>query len=356
MHQFAIRAGITAGVTVIGTGLVAAAPVTVPPPTARLLGIQLTAGAEDITLDFVRHGQSTDDLNGILGTLPPGAHLTPLGVQQSDEVAQDIQQEYPAGLSGVYASQLIRTQETAAAVAHDFGTNVQVLPDLNEIPAGVLEEQPRNLFVEAGYFFPMAAWILGNLSVTEPGTTYNGAQFDEQVTNAVDTIYNNTVAGNGPPTDVAVSSGGVIAIWTLLNVKNPDFLAIIDSVLKNGGPPPNAGQDIIEGNPTDGWTLVSWDGTPVPQTPNLIDALYVDYRDLFMAEQLAIYNIGQAIQGGDQADITAALQTGYSQIVAAMEEFPKAVAETFAQASSDGASTAGAAAGESVSDSLLGSL
>ncbi|HEX7321373.1 MAG TPA: histidine phosphatase family protein [Mycobacterium sp.] len=349
MHRTAIRPWTIAGVAVAGAGLVAVTPVTVPPRAVQVLDIQLTSDAEDITLDFVRHGQSTDDVNNILGTLPPGAPLSPLGEQQADTVAQAIQQEFPGGIAGIYASDLIRTQETGDALAQLPGMpDVQVLSDLNEIPAGVLEEQPRNLLVEAGYFLPMASWILGNLFVSEPGTTYNGAEFDEQVTNAVDTIYNNTVAGNGPMTDVAVSSGGVIAIWTLLNVKNPDFLAIIDSVLANGGPPPNAGQDILEGSPTDGWTLVSWDGTPVPQTPDLIDGLYVDYRDLAITEQLALWNIWEAIQGGNQADITTAVDNGFQQVSAALTEFPHAVMDTLSQASSG----AGTAAGEGILDSL----
>lgn len=116
--------------------------------------------------------------------------------------------------------------------------DVQVLSDLNEIPAGLFEEQPRNLLTEASFFLPMASWILGNLFVSEPGTAYNGVVFDDQIDSAVQTMYDNTLAGDGPMTDVAYSSGGVIAIWILMNVKNPDVWPIIQTVLENGGPPP----------------------------------------------------------------------------------------------------------------------
>jgi broad specificity phosphatase PhoE len=343
---------ITAGVALASAGVVTITPVTAPPTAVHVFDIQLTGDAEEITLDFVRHGQSTDDLNGILGTLPPGAPLTELGEQQADAIAQAIQEEFPNGIAGIYASELIRTQQTAEPLAQALGMDVQVLLGLNEIPAGILEGPPRDLPTEIGYFLPFAAWVLGNLFVPEPGTTYNGAEFDEQVTNAVDTIYNNTVAGNGPLTDVAYSSGGPIAIWTLLNVKNPDFLPIIQSALENGGPPPNAGQAILEGNPTDGWTLVSFDGHDVPETPNLLDGLYVDYRDLVIPPQLALYNIYEAIQGGDQADMTSALQTGFDQVVTALQQFPQSVIDTITGAMGDSTGIAG----DSAVDGLLGAI
>lgn len=341
---------ITVGIALAGAGIVTATPVAAP-PSARAFDIALTA--EDITLDLVRHGQSTDDLNNILGTLPPGAHLTDLGEQQAAAVAQDIQQQFPDGIAGIYASELVRTQETMAAVAALPGMpGVQVLSDLNEIPAGIFEEQPRSLISEASFFYPMAMWILGNLFVSEPGTNYNGVVFEQQVNQAVQTMYDNTIAGDGPTTAVASSSGGDIAIWILMNVKNPDIWPILQTVLENGGPPPNAGQAILEGNPTDGWTMVSWDGIAVPATPDLFTGLFVDYRDLVTAPQIALWNIWEAIQGGDQADITAALQTGFNQVVAAFEAFPQAVIDTITGAFGSGAG----GAADSLADGLMGAI
>ncbi|GFG68823.1 phosphoglycerate mutase family protein [Mycolicibacter senuensis] len=341
----------SAGIAVAGAGIVVAIPVASPPPSAHAFDIALTA--EDITLDLVRHGQSTDDLNNILGTLPPGAHLTDLGEQQAHDVAAAIQQEYPDGIAGIYASELVRTQESAAALALLPGMpDVQVLSDLNEIPAGLFEEQPRNLLTEASFFLPMASWILGNLFVSEPGTAYNGVVFDDQIDSAVQTMYDNTLAGDGPMTDVAYSSGGVIAIWILMNVKNPDVWPIIQTVLENGGPPPNGGQAVLEGNPTDGWTLVSWDGIPVSPTPDLFTGLFVDFRDLITAPQIALWHLWEAIQGGDSADITAALQTGFNDVVAAFTGFPQAVMDTLTGAMGDAAGGSAADTGDVIGDAL----
>ncbi|OBH15392.1 histidine phosphatase family protein [Mycolicibacter terrae] len=341
MQRLLSCSGIAAGIPLVAAGVIT--PVTAPPAAAAQLDdIRLTA--TDITLDLVRHGESTDDANGILGTLPPGAHLTELGDQQAVDVAKAIQQEFPDGIAGIYASQLVRTQETADPLAQALGLDVQILPGLNEIPAGFLEGQPRDLVTEIGYFGPMAAWVLGLLFVPEIGSI-NGVQFDEQVDDAIGTIYDNTLAGNGPLTDVAYSSGGPIAIWALMNVKNPPIFLLAQQLLQTLGPPPNAGQAILQGNPTDGWTMLSWDGTPVVQTPDLLTGLFVDYRDLVTAPQIALWNIWEAILGGNSADIATALQTGFNQVVAAVEAFPQAVIDTITGAMGD-------AAGSSAGDAL----
>ncbi|MBS9533992.1 phosphoglycerate mutase family protein [Mycobacterium sp. M1] len=355
MQSLINRPLTAAGIALVGVGLVTVTPVTAAASAAaHLVDIQLTA--EDITLDLVRHGQSTDDVNNILGTTPPGAHLSALGETQAADVAAAIQKEFPDGIAGIYASELVRTQETAAALAGLPGMpSVTVLPDLNEIPAGLVEGHPRDLFTEASFFLPMASWILGNVLVSEPGTSYNGVVFNDQVNNAVDTIYNNTIAGNGPMTDVAYSSGGDIAIWTLMNVKNPDIWPIIQTVLANGGPPPNAGQAVLEGNPTDGWTMVSWDGIKVPATPDLFTGLFVDFRNVIVAPQIALWHIWEAIQGGDQTDISNAIHTGFNQVVAALQQFPQSVIDTITQATADSTGGAGGAAAESLGD-VIGSL
>jgi hypothetical protein len=53
---------------------------------------------------------------------------------------------------------------------------------------------------------------------------------------------------------VVFSQGEAIMVWTLMNVKNPK------TALLTSHPLPNIGRVVISGNPTDGWTLVDWDG------------------------------------------------------------------------------------------------
>lgn len=237
MQRAVNRARAAVGIALIGCGLGAAAPVAATAAAGSAWAVRLTAGAEQITLDLVRHGQSTDDLNDILGTLPPGAPLSDAGVQQANTVAAAIQDEFPGGLAGIYASDLIRTQQTAAPLAAALGMDVGLLSGLNEVGAGIFEGQPRDLVTEIGYFAPMAAWVLGFPLVSEFGSI-NGVQFDDQVGGAVDAIYHDTVDAGGPLADVAYTSGGVIAIWTLMNVKNPPIALLVQQLLETLGPPP----------------------------------------------------------------------------------------------------------------------
>lgn len=282
MGQPTVRSWLT--VTVAGAGLVAAHPVA--PPGVDVAGIDLAAA--DITLDFVRHGQSVDNAENILGTVPPGAPLTATGVQQAQDVAPVIQGEFPGGVDGIYASGFVRAQETAAPLAQLLGLNVQVLPGLNEINAGVLDARPLNLVTDLGYLAGPLAWIAGLYLMPQWGSTTdpNGVAFNDRVTDAVSTIYHDSIAGTGatdPSTDVAFSHAGTIAAWTLMNVKNPDFGLVVDELLATHLPLSNTGQVVLEGNPTDGWTLVSWDGHAVAATPDLVTALFVDVRDLITA-------------------------------------------------------------------------
>ncbi|MEO8814680.1 MAG: histidine phosphatase family protein [Mycobacterium sp.] len=350
MQQLANRPWITAGVVLVGAGVIAVTPVAAPLPDFQALGVQLTAGK--LTLDLVRHGQSVDNVEGILGTTPPGAALTDLGDQQAHDVAPVILAEFPGGIDGIYASELIRTQETAAPLAQLLGMDTQVLPGLNEIDAGVLDGAPLNTFTEIGYILPSLMWILGVYGVPELGSTLdpNGMAFEDRVNEAIQTIYNGSVSGNADMTDVAFSHAGTIATWTLMNVKNPDFSVVLKELIDTHSPLSNTGEVVIEGNPTDGWTLVSYDGQAVPQTPDLLTSLFVDWRDLNTAPQMASWHIWEALQGGDPATISAALQNGFDEVTAALARFPQAVIDSLTGALGDGTGVAGQSAAESVGD------
>jgi hypothetical protein len=79
---------------------------------------------------------------------------------------------------------------------------------------------------------------------------------------------------------------------------------------------------VVQGDPTDGWTLVSYDGVAVPQDPGLSTELFVDFRNLIEAPQFAGYDIYETLLTGNSATIDAALQTGLSQVDAALSQFP----------------------------------
>ncbi len=197
-----------------------------------------------ITLTFVRHAQSQGNASGLNDTSVPGPTLTALGEQQAQKAADALRGK---DFDGIFASTMVRTQQTAAPLARDLGEQVQVLPGLREIEAGRFEGRPE---AEAAstYFLAPALWLEGNRTARIPGSI-DGNEFNDRFTGAVQTIYD-----SGDQKPVAFAHGGSIMLWTMMNVRNPR-----DSLLE-AHPLPNTGRVVIKGNPITGWTLVDWDG------------------------------------------------------------------------------------------------
>ncbi|MCV7227307.1 histidine phosphatase family protein [Mycolicibacterium komossense] len=202
------------------------------------------AAPPSITVTFIRHAESEANAAGVINTVVPGPGLTPEGGQQAQKVANDLRGK---NYDGVFASAMVRTQETAAPLAKDLGKQVQVLPGLNEISAGRFEGE-SGAGAMAAYFVAPSAWLKGDRNAAIP-ESINGNQFNNDFTAAVQKIYD-----SGDKNPVAFSHGAAIMVWTAMNVTNPK-----DSLLTTH-PLPNVGRVVIRGNPTTGWTLVSWDG------------------------------------------------------------------------------------------------
>ena len=290
------------------------------------------ARADDgsIVLDFVRHGESGDMT--VVNTMVPGPELTDTGKQQAQALVNAMSGN---GIDDIYASTMIRSQETAAPLAEALNMwpldPSHILPGLNEIDAGIFEGIPVNVgdlpLGGALYLLAPLAWTLGLDFVPQLGSTVdpNGVAFDESFSGAVQSIYDGTVGTEaGTVTDAVFSHEGAIAIWTLMNVNNPDFALVLQEFLNTGELLPYTGQVVVDGSPGD-WTLVSWDGTPVPQDPGLPTELFVDFRDLITAPQFASYDIYEALLTGNSATIETAIQAGVGQIDTALTQFPVAV-------------------------------
>jgi len=368
--MYQTRPWITAGVALVGAGLVAVspvAPITGPLPAVNIPNIQLTA--TDILLDLVRHGQSTENVADYIGTTPPGAPLTDLGEQQAITVGEQLYNGGDNDIAHVYASDFLRAQQTAWPLLQLLmGNNnydqipggptplfdsSQILSGLGEINAGWLEGQSGTI-PGLLYLLPTLAWMTGAYWVPMLGSDINpnGMAFQDNYSGAIQTIYDASTADtDSPGTDVAFSHGAAIMAWTMMNVKNPDWGLFLETLAGDSGLP-NTGQVVVEGNPTDGWTLVSWNGTDVAENPGLLTGLFVDWRDLITAPQMAGWHIWEAILGGDPSEILAAMQTGFSDVFSALVEFPHAVIDTIAGALGD---ATGSGAADAWGD-LLGSL
>lgn len=343
--QVRFRPYVVAGVALIGAGVIVAAPMAAPGPDVQTTGIQLISDeAQDIVIDFVRHGQRMPPANEVVTPSPdhPGPPLSDLGEQQAQDVANQLHDELGDHVAGIFSGEAIRDINTAAPFAdlENMSNDVQILSGLNEIDSGIYAGAPLSSLY--GYLYeltPMLWTLFGLVAVPIPGSVEdpNGVVLNQNFTDAVDTMYNAAMANpvvsdNGEITAVAFNNEADLAAWVTLNVNNPDIsfflpLTIQTILADNDGYPllPNGGVVEIEGNPTDGWTLVSWNGTPIPQDPGLLTELLVDLRQVIIVQQTAQWNISEALLSGDLTTIGNAIQEGTQSLNTAVAQLPEAM-------------------------------
>ncbi|BBZ49333.1 histidine phosphatase family protein [Mycobacterium heidelbergense] len=200
--------------------------------------------ARSITVTFVRHAESEANAGGIIDTDVPGPGLSPEGKGQAEQVAHQLARN---NYDSVYASTMVRTQQTAAPLAAELGKQVEVLQGVQEINAGWFEGKPETM-ASSTYLLAPADWLNGDVGDSIPGSV-SGKEFNDRFSAAIQKIYD-----SGHRNPVVFSHKFAIEYWTLMNAKNAkDSLAA-------SHPLPNVGRVVITGNPMTGWTLVDWDG------------------------------------------------------------------------------------------------
>lgn len=125
--------------------------------------------------------------------------LTPRGREQARALAERLDR---VRLEAVYASDLARARDTAAAVAERQGLELQTMPELREVDvgswAGLTKSEAESRFPEA-----FRRWQQGNTGWTD-GETYD--EMSERVLAAI-----RRIAARHPATPVlVVSHGGAI--------------------------------------------------------------------------------------------------------------------------------------------------
>lgn len=191
-------------------------------------------------LILVRHGRTTSNVGFLLDTAEPGADLDEIGLEQADALVARLA---PHPIEAVYASNLVRTQQTATPLAKDRGLTLQVLPGLREISAGDDEMSSD----ATRYVGTLVKWHQGDPLARIPGGE-DAAEFLARYDAAIDEV----VAG-GHGVAMVVSHGAALRTWTAVHV--PGFDAALGK-----GHLENTGIIIIDGSPEDGWVLHELDG------------------------------------------------------------------------------------------------
>lgn len=203
-----------------------------------------------ITITFMRHAESAGNASGLIDTSTPGPDITDKGRRQAQAAAYAFSTH---GYDGVFASTVVRTQQTAEYMSKAVGKDIEILPGLREVEAGQYEGQPEKTS-EGAYLSAPIAWIGGNRSERIPGSI-DGNEFDHRFDEAIDQIYK-----TGHVNPIVFAHGVSIQSWVLMNVKNPDSSVLENNLLQN------TGYIVITGSPEMGWTLLDWNGTRFPQT------------------------------------------------------------------------------------------
>jgi broad specificity phosphatase PhoE len=201
-----------------------------------------------VRLLLIRHGQTPNNVTGALDTAFPGADLTPLGQAQARAVPEALADEH---IAGIYASELVRTQQTAAPLAESRRIAVDVRAGLEEMPAGELEMRTDRDAVRA-YAGVVFDWMRGELERSLPGGI-TGHEFHSRYDATVRTIAKE----HGPDDTVVVfSHGAAIRAYTALAAGLAPEVATELRLM-------NTGMGVLEGHPETGWELVRWCSEPL---------------------------------------------------------------------------------------------
>ncbi|MDH6236804.1 histidine phosphatase family protein [Cryobacterium sp. CG_9.6] len=202
-------------------------------------------------LILIRHGQTPANVLGLLDTAHPGPGLTALGITQAQAIPDILRGQ---SIDAIFASTLVRTQLTAEPLATERGLTVQTMLGVHEIEAGNLEGLSDRASVHT-YLETMFAWVQGDRTTAMPGAADGHAfvdRFDADIAHIATTAQ----------TAVVVSHGAAIRVWTGMRAGN------IEPRFTEHNPLDNTGVVELTGSPEQGWTLVSWAGTPVSDALN----------------------------------------------------------------------------------------
>jgi len=194
---------------------------------------------------LIRHGQTIDNVSGILGAVVPGPGLTELGQRQADAVPAAVRDEQ---IEAIYVSNMVRTSLTAAPLAAELGLTPQELPGLREISSGDLEGRSDKEAVRQ-YVDPIIGWW-HDLQLRVPGGE-NGVEFFDRYDGAI-----RTIAAAHTGTVAVFSHGAAIRTWASWASAN------LDEDNTQGRFLDNTGIVVVEGSP-DGWRTVTWAGDPL---------------------------------------------------------------------------------------------
>jgi len=176
-------------------------------------------------LVLVRHGQTASNLAHALDTEEPGAELTEQGERQAEGAANRLAS---LPIEAIFASNLARTQQTAAPLAARLSLPVTVHAGLREARAGELEMRTDKESVRT-YLKTYLAWVNGRIDERRPG----GESGREVITRFDRALAQ--LEATGVLMAAVFSHGATIRAWCASRVRNLDADFVARHPLDNCG-------------------------------------------------------------------------------------------------------------------------
>ncbi|GAA4345766.1 bifunctional histidine phosphatase family protein/GNAT family N-acetyltransferase [Angustibacter luteus] len=195
------------------------------------------------TVLVLRHGQSAGNVSRRLSSAAPGGELTEHGRQQAADAAATL---VDRNIARVYASPLVRAQQTAQIVAETVGAGpVQLLDDVREFSLGECEgsDTDEDWARVDGLF---DSWLNGHLEHALPGGE-SGLDVLARIRSGLEAVADQ----HRGETVVVVSHGGVMSMAL------PLIAGDVRDDRARGSGVPNCGLVEMQGD-ADGWSLVAW--------------------------------------------------------------------------------------------------
>lgn len=202
--------------------------------------------ANEMVITLVRHAESLGNTSGLIDTKVPGPDLTARGRTQADNLATQLGDKK---FDCAFASNMVRTEQTAAPTVAKKNLSLNVQAGFREIEAGQYEGTPEAQAM-SGYLQAPIKWLSGDLSARIPGSI-DGNEFDGRVDSALVEVQR-----RGCTAPVIFSHGGTIMFWSMMNADNADKNKLGTDPMRNGG------RVVLKGSPQKGWTIVEWVGHP----------------------------------------------------------------------------------------------
>lgn len=190
-----------------------------------------------------------------LDTAFPGNPLDDVGLREADGLPARLKETgLLDGLGSLWVSPILRARQTIAPIEAATGLSATIHSGLREVLAADLEMSTDARSV-ACYVDTTRSWMAGRPACRIPGSPEDGTDTLQRFDDAVGRVAEQT-AKAGSAAALLVSHGTALRLWTSLKAAPG---GAVDPLWIAERPMHNTGITVVDGDPSAGWSLTSWD-------------------------------------------------------------------------------------------------